>query len=173
MDVKIRVTEGVLDPEDKRLLFEWGQNIFGVQDALLQWRPKDVHFILEVDGRPASHVGVLKHTVSAGGTPVVVGGLGGVVTVPEMQGRGLAQKGMRHAAAFMREEMGVEFGLLFCLDRLKGFYESLGWRHVPERTEVEQSAGPITMPFNTMVLPCGGGEREWPAGEIKLNSLPW
>lgn len=173
MDVKIRVTEGVLDPEDKRVLFEWGQNIFGVQDALLQWRPKDTHFILEADGRPASHVGVLKHTVSAGGTPVVVGGVGGVVTVPEMQGRGLAHKGMRHAAAFLCEELGVEFGLLFCLDRLVGFYESLGWQLVPERTEVEQSSGPMAMPFNTMVLPCGGGERVWPAGEIKLNSLPW
>ena len=172
MDVTIRVTEGVLDPEDKRVLFEWGQNIFGVEDALLQWRPKDTHFILEVDGRPASHVGVLKHTVSAGGTPVVVGGVGGVVTVPEMQGRGLAQKGMRHAAAFLCEEMGVEFGLLFCLDRLRGFYESLGWRHVPGRTEVEQASGPIAAPFNTMVLSCGG-ERAWPAGEVKLNSLPW
>lgn len=173
MDVKIRVTEGVLDPEDKRLLFEWGQNIFGVEDALLQWRPKDTHFILEVGGRPASHVGVLKHTVSAGGFPVVVGGVGGVVTVPEMQGRGLARRGMRHAAAFMREELGVEFGLLFCLDRLVGFYESLGWRLVPERVEIEQSSGPIPAPFNMMVLPCGAGEREWPAGEVKLNSLPW
>ncbi len=173
MKVAIRVTEGVLDPEDKRVLFEWGQNIFGVEDALLQWRPKDTHFILEVEGRVGSHVGVLKHTVSAGGVPVVVGGVGGVVTVPEMQGHGLAQKGMRHAAAFMCEEMGVEFGLLFCLDRLKGFYESLGWQHVPERVEVEQESGPIEAPFNMMVLPCGGGARQWPAGEVKLNSLPW
>lgn len=173
MDVNIRVTEGVLDPEDKRVLFEWGQNIFGVQDALLQWRPKDFHFIVEVGGRAAAHVGVLKHTVSAGGTPVVVGGVGGVVTVPEMQGKGLARRGMRHAAAFMCEELGVEFGLLFCLDRLVGFYESLGWRVVPERTEIEQPSGPIPAPFNVMVLPCGDAGRAWPAGEIKLNSLPW
>lgn len=171
--MKIRVTEGVLDPEDKRVLFEWGQNIFGVEDTLLRWRPKDVHFILEAEGRAVSHVGVLKHTVSAGGVPVVVGGVGGVVTVPEMQGRGLAQRGMRHAAAFMCEEWGVEFGLLFCLDRLKPLYESLGWRHVPERVEIEQESGPITAPFNTMVLPCGDGAREWPAGEVKLNSFPW
>lgn len=167
------MTEGVLDPEDKRLLFEWGENIFGVQDALLQWRPKDWHFIVEVDGRPASHVGLLKHTVSAGGVPVVVGGVGGVVTVPEMHGKGHARRGMMHAAAFMCEELGVEFGLLFCLDRLKGFYESLGWRLVPERVEIEQEAGPIASPFNTMVLPCGGAPRVWPAGEVKLNSLPW
>ena len=172
MDVKIRVTEGVLDPEDKRTLFEWGENIFGVEDALLQWRPKDFHFILEAEGRAASHVGVLKHTVSAGGEAVVVGGVGGVVTVPEMQGRGLARRGMRHAAAFMCEELGVEFGLLFCLDRLVGFYESLGWQLVPERAEVEQESGPIVAPFNIMVLPCGGA-REWPAGEVRLNSRPW
>ncbi len=174
MDVEIRVTEGVLDPEDRRLLFEWGKNIFGVEDSLLQWRPKDTHFILEADGRVASHVGVLKHTVSAGGVNVVVGGVGGVVTVPEMQGKGLAQRGMRHAAAFMCEELGVEFGLLFCLDRLVGFYESLGWRLVPEQVEVQQPSGPITAPFNLMVLPCGGGgERAWPPGAVKLNSLPW
>jgi GNAT superfamily N-acetyltransferase len=172
LDVKIRVTEGVLDPEDRRVLFEWGKNIFGVEDALLQWRPKDTHFIFEADGRVASHVGVLKHTVSAGGVPVVVGGVGGVVTVPEMQGRGLARRAMRHAAAFMCEELGVEFGLLFCLDRLKELYESLGWRPVPERIEIEQAAGPIEAPFNMMVLPCGGA-REWPRGAVKLNSLPW
>ena len=174
MDVKIRMTEGVLDPEDKRVLFEWGQNIFGVEDALLSWRPKDWHFILEVDGRPASHVGLLKHTVSAGGVPVVVAGVGGVVTVGEMQGKGLAHHGMRHAAAFMCEELGVEFGLLFCLDRLVPFYESLGWRRVPDAAEIEQPAGKIEAPFNVMVLPCAGAAgREWPAGRIELKSLPW
>jgi GNAT superfamily N-acetyltransferase len=172
LDVKIRVTEGALDAEDRRALFEWGTNIFGVEDSLLQWRPKDVHFILEVGGRAVSHVGVLKHTVVAGGARVAVGGVGGVVTVPEMQGRGLARRGMRHAAAYICEELGVEFGLLFCLGRLVAFYESLGWRRVPERVEVEQAAGAITSPFDVLVLPCGGA-RAWPAGEVKLNSLPW
>jgi GNAT superfamily N-acetyltransferase len=173
LNEKIRQTEGILSPEDRRALFEWGENIFGVEDTLLQWRPKDWHFILEVDERPASHVGVLKHTISAGGEPVVVGGVGGVVTVPEMQGKGLAQRGMRHAAAFMCEELGVEFGFLFCLDRLVGFYESLGWQHVRETVEVEQESGPLIVSFNAMVLPCGAGGRAWPVGKIELRSLPW
>ncbi len=172
MNVKLRQTEGVLSPEDRHALFEWADNIFGVEDKLLQWRPKDWHFIFDVDERPASHVGVLKHTLSAGGEPVTVGGVGGVVTVPEMQGKGLAQRGMRHAAAFMREELGVEFGFLFCLDRLVGFYESLGWQRAPETIEVEQESGPLIAPFNAMVLPFGDA-RPWPAGKIVLKSLPW
>jgi len=169
---EIRLTEGVLDPEDRHTLFEWGENIFGLEDLLLRWRPKDWHFILDADGRAASHVGILKHTVSAGGQAVVVGGVGGVVTVPEAQGHGYAQRLMRHAAAYMCEELGVEFGFLFCRDQLVAFYERLGWRLVTGPVEVEQEAGPLVPPFNVMVLPCGEG-REWPEGKVKLKSLPW
>lgn len=170
MTVEIRLSEN-LSEEERRALFEWGENIFGAEDLRYRWRPKDLHFVTEEDGRPVSHVGLVRQDVSAGGRPVTVAGVGGVVTVPEAQGRGLAQRGMRHAAEFMCQEWGVEFGLLFCRDALVPFYERLGWRVVNDPVEVEQESGPVVSSLNVLVLPCGG--REWPEGPVSLNSLPW
>src|SRR5918998_1117131 len=102
----MRVSE-MLTEGERRTLFEWGEKIFGVEDLQYRWRPKDLHFLMEEDGRLVSHVGLLRHAVSAGGRRVDVAGVGGVVTVPEAQGRGYAQRGMRHAAEFFCREWGV------------------------------------------------------------------
>jgi aminoglycoside 2'-N-acetyltransferase I len=168
--VEIRVSEA-LSEEERRTLFEWGENIFGAEDVQYLWRPKDVHLVLEEDGRLSGHVGLLKHAVSVGGRRVTVAGVGGVVTVPEAQGRGHAQRGMRHAAEFFCGEWGVEFGLLFCRDALVAFYRRLGWQLVGGPVVIEQPDGPVTSFLNVMVLPCGG--RAWPEGEIRLESFPW
>ena len=170
MSVEIRVSERLTE-EERHTLFEWGENIWGAEDLQYRWRPKDLHLLLEEDGRLVGHVGLLRHTVSAGGRSVEVAGVGGVVTVPEAQGRGYAQHGMRVAAEFYCREWGVEFGLLFCRDALVPFYERLGWRPVEAPVEVEQEGGPVVCSLNVMVLPCGG--REWPEGRVSLQSFPW
>lgn len=170
MTVEIRVSEKLTE-EEWRTLFEWGENIFGSEDLQYRWRPKDLHFLLEEGGRVLSHVGLLRHEVSAGGRAVEVAGVGGVATVPEAHGRGLAQRGMRHAAEFFCHEWGTEFGLLFCRDALVHFYERLGWQVVTDPVEIEQPDGPVVCSMNVMVLPCGG--RRWPEGPVALRSLPW
>lgn len=170
MAVEIRLSENLTD-EERHTLFEWGEHIWGVEDLRYRWRPKDWHFVLEEDGRVVGHVGLVRHTVEAGGRPVEVAGIGGVVTVPEAQGRGHAQRGMRHAAEFMCREWGVEAGVLFCRDALRPFYERLGWQFVPDPVELEQETGPVVCSLNVMVLPCGG--RAWPAGRVELKSFPW
>lgn len=172
MSETIRVATELTNEERQRL-FGWGENIFGVEDHKFTWRPKDIHIILDVDGVPASHVGLVEHTVDVGGLPVRVGGVGGVVTAGELHGRGYAQKTLAYAVAYMRDQMRVEFGLLFCLDRLKPFYERQGWRPVTEPIEVEQPAGPIVIasPLNVMALAFDG--RAWPVGKTQLRGLPW
>jgi GNAT superfamily N-acetyltransferase len=170
MNVEIRVA-GSLTEEERQALFFWGENIFGSEDLRYKWRGKELHFLLEDGGRPVGHVGLLRHTVSAGGRAVRVAGVGGVVTRPEAQGHGLAQRGMRHAAEFFCHEWGVEFGFLFCRDALVAFYERLGWQVVPDPVEIEQPGGPVVCSMNVMVLPCGG--RRWPEGPVVLHSFPW
>lgn len=170
LSVEIRVSEALTN-EEWRTLFGWGENIFGAEDLQYRWRPKDLHLLLAEDGRLVGHVGLLRHTVSVGGRPVTVAGVGGVVTVPEAQGRGHAQRGMRHAAEFFCREWGVEFGLLFCRDALVAFYQRLGWQLVEGPVEIEQPGGPVESSMNVMVLPCDG--RAWPAGEVRLQSFPW
>lgn len=170
MSEEIRMVKDLTDEERKRL-FGWGENIFGVEDANYRWRPKELHFILDVDGVPASHVGLLDHIVKVSGRPVHVGGIGAVVTAGDLHGRGYAQKTMRYAERFMCEELKVEFGLLFCLDRLKPFYERQGWRPVQDIIEFDQPSGKVRSPFNVMVLPCG--DSMWPAGAVDICSFPW
>ena len=170
MSEHIRVVRELTDEERQRL-FGWGENIFGIEDTKYTWRPKDIHIILDVEGKAASHVGLIDHTVNVAGTRVRVGGVGGVATNGLMHGRGYAQKTMRYAEKFMCEELKIEFGLLFCLDRLKPFYERQNWQLLHEPVEFDQPSGKMLSPLNVMVLPCG--EREWPAGAVDLCSLPW
>ena len=170
MAVEIRFAEALTD-EERQALFGWGENIFGIEDAEYRWRPKDYHFITEEEGRVLSHVGVVKTAVRAGGREVTVGGVGGVVTRPEAQGRRLVHDAMLQAADFICRELGAEFGMLFCLPRLAPFYARQGWLMVEDEVEIEQPAGNIVWPFRVMVRPCGA--RDWPAGRIEVGGLPW
>jgi predicted GNAT family N-acyltransferase len=171
MSINIRLENGLSD-EERKTLFGWGEDIFGLDDKLYRWRPKDRHFIVEEGGRVVSHVGVLETTVKAGGREVSVGGVGGVVTVPEAQRRGHVHAAMRRAAEFMCDELKVEFGMLFCLPQLAPFYARQGWQLVEEAIEFEQPSGTVvSSPFRIMVLPCGG--RVWPAGKVEVEGLPW
>ena len=170
MGVQIRLEKSLTESE-RRALFEWGKDIYGVADKLYQWRPKEWHFMVEENGHVVSHVGVLQTTVCAGQRAISVGGIGGVVSVPEAQGRGHAQSAMRRAAEFMCDELQVEFGMLFCLPRLAPFYARQGWQLLEETVEFDQPSGPIDSPFSVMALPCHG--REWPAGKIEVGGLPW
>lgn len=168
MEIRVR---GSISDEEMLQLFGWGEDIFGSNHLNLTWKPKDLHIFVEVEGRPVTHVGLLEHTVTVGTYDVKVCGVGGVVTKPVAQGKGYASHGMRRAADMMREELAVAFGLLFCHDRLMPFYERLGWRKVEDVVEIEQPSGMVASPMNVMILPCGA--ETWPAGRVKLNSLPW
>jgi GNAT superfamily N-acetyltransferase len=142
-----------------------------MQAHTLSWREKDWHFFVDVDGEPVSHVGVLRHDVRVDGVPVPVAGLGGVITEPGFQGRGFAQALLREAVAFMRDELGADFGFLFCLPRLVLFYEGQGWRTLPRPIRIEQPGGALESPVEVMVLPLR--DRPWPPGKVETQSLPW
>jgi GNAT superfamily N-acetyltransferase len=170
MAEEIRQTDALTDDEKQRL-FGWGENIFGVEAHKLRWRPKDVHFLLYLDGEPVSHVGILKHVIETAGEPTTVAGVGGVVTVPEAQKKGFARRLMRHAAKFFESEWKVDAGLLFCRSELMAYYGALGWQAVEGPVLVEQPAGKIISPLNVMALPLGG--TDWRSVSIDLQSLPW
>ncbi|HEX8177633.1 MAG TPA: GNAT family N-acetyltransferase [Pyrinomonadaceae bacterium] len=168
--MEIRVRNNISDEESERL-FGWGEDIFGSNHLNLRWKPKDLHIFVHVDGNAVTHVGLLQHTVTVGDEQVKVCGVGGVVTTLDEHGKGYATHAMRHAASLMREELRVDFGLLFCHGRLIPFYERLGWQRIKDAVEIEQPSGPITSPMNVLILPCG--KESWPDGPVKLNSLPW
>jgi aminoglycoside 2'-N-acetyltransferase I len=170
LGLEIRFAESLTD-EEFQTLFRWGENIFGVEDNLYSWRAKDYHFITEEDGRPLSHVGVLKTLVKAGGRDVTVGGVGGVATRPEAQGRGHVHAAMKLAAEFICRDLKADAGMLFCLERLRPFYARQGWTLVEDEAEFDQPSGRIVSTYRVMVLPCG--DFRWPSGRVEVAGLPW
>ncbi|HCX30947.1 MAG TPA: hypothetical protein DHU55_14450 [Blastocatellia bacterium] len=170
VNVEIKQVDTLTDAE-KQQLFDWGEDIFGAQSLKLHWRPKDLHFLLYDEGWLASHAGILKHVVSVNGQAIVVGGLGGVVTIPKAQRNGFARRLVQHAMRFMESEWKVDAALLFCLPRMVAFYESLEWEIVDASVLVEQPGAKIVSSLRVMVLPFGG--MSWPTGTLELQSLPW
>ena len=151
----IRVLEQ-LSPEEKHHLFGWGENIFDTAHLNLTYREKDSrnrHLVLYDETLvPVSHAGVLRHHARANGREALIGGIGGVVTVPAAQRRGYAGQLLRHAAAFLRDEWKVDFALLFCIDKRVGFYQRLEWSEVPGEVLIDQPNGKVPCPFHVMTM---------------------
>ena len=165
----IRQADSLSEAETQQL-YGWGDDIFGADAFNLRWRPKDLHFLLEIDGIPVSHVGILKHDVLVAGEPMKVGGVGGVVTLPAWQRHGYARELMQHTVDFL-SRWEIDAGFLFCMPWRVAFYESQGWQVVHQPVTVEQPNGEILSPLGVMVIPTG--KFVWPEGEIHLNSFPW
>jgi GNAT superfamily N-acetyltransferase len=158
-------------PEEARdALFGWSKDPFQSKASGIAWRPKDHHITMYDGDRAVSHVGLVRAAVSVGGTPLEVGGLGQVVTVPEFQGRGLARKCIVEAVRVLVDEWKLNYGMLFCFSRLKPFYEDLGWRARTGRVWVQQPQGRVMFPVFSMVEQWGGN---WPPGDIEISGFPW
>jgi len=169
--MEIKQTNTLTEAEQKKL-FGWGDDIFNVEPLTLRWRHKDLRFVLfDDDAEPVSHAGILKHFVAVDGQPVLVAGLGGVVTVPGARGRGFARQVVQEAMKFAEHDWRVEAGLLFCRSQMVAYYESLGWRVVESPVMIDQPEGKIVSPLQVMVIPFG--KRVWSAGTVDLQSLPW
>ena len=136
-----------------------------------QWGENDWSLLLRTENEIVCHVGLVDRTITVGGRPVRVGGVGAVATAPAWQRRGCARQLMETAAAFMRDELHVAAGLLICGDSRVPYYGRLGWQAVPGPLLVDQPQGKVVLPTNIMVLLFS--ETPWPAGPIDLCGLPW
>ncbi len=136
------------------------------------WTPQcDWVVQVEVEGELASQVLIVGRVGTVGGLPVRLAGIGGVGTVPEWRGRGLAARALERAAAFMRDDMGADLGLLLCSEDMVPYYSRLGWQVAPGPVYFDQPSGKVAYGGVAMVLPCR--EQQVPAGTIDLCGLPW
>ncbi len=170
--MEITVTaDGELSPEERRSISELVADLDADDEGYIWARERDWHVRITMGGQLVSHVAMIVRTCKVGGCPVRVAGISDVETAPEWRGRGLARAAMTRAAAFMRDELHAEFGLLFCKPWLVPFYEHLGWQAAAGPTTFDQPGGKATYHLSTMILRCGGAEL--PAGTIDLCGLPW
>ena len=169
--IEIRLTDE-LSAEELALVSQARSRIdYGMPAWGYQYAPKTWRVLAWLDGIVVSHAGILERTVEVNGQPVRVGGISGVWTLPEHRGSGLGSAVMRAAAAFLRDDLRAEFGLLICRDEVRPFYERLGWKPVTGPLVFDQPSGKITWPLTTMILPCS--QSEWPEGVVDLRGLPW
>ncbi|MFA0780946.1 MAG: hypothetical protein RJAPGHWK_002469, partial [Candidatus Fervidibacter sp.] len=86
--------------------------------------------IAEVDGKIVSHVWVAERPIFYRGQTVLpMGGIGGVGTLPEFRGQGLATLLLEDAIAYMNRK-GHAISMLFT--GINPFYARLGWADFPE-----------------------------------------
>lgn len=113
---------------------------------------------------------IVERTLAVGPELVPVGGIGGVVTLPDRQGRGLGTRIMERAREHLERAGEVRFGFLRCQDELLPFYTRLGWHRIDAAVTYEMT--PSTPPAtNAMVLALRG--EQWPPGDVDLRGTAW
>lgn len=137
----------------------------------LVWQPKTLHIFIFEDGIVASHVGLVNQTITVGGNRISVAGVGGVLTRRDCRGKGFGQMALKKAEEYVRQQKDANFGMLFCRDAVRPWYERLGWSAIKEPVWIDQPGGVIQAPLVVMTK-CLSHE-SWPDGLIELGCLPW
>ena len=83
-----------------------------------------IHFLLEVEGRIATHASVVERELHVAGTPLRVGYVEAVATTPDLQRRGFGSAVMREVNGYI----GGSFELGALGTGSQRFYERLGWQ---------------------------------------------
>lgn len=161
-----------LEPGEQKTVEDMVRRVFRDEPfGDMVWIEVDWKVVVYLGGVLASHVEIVDHTVSVGGQPVRVGGIGGVATLPECRGLGLASKAMSAATDFMRDKLKLEFGLLVCSERRRSFYESMSWQAITEPVYYDQPSGKVKNEGITMSLSLSG--KPWPTGVVDFCGYPW
>lgn len=171
MHIEIRASNQIPQAELGHM-HAWIAQVFGESSHEgIQWSTDDWHVTVRVDEQVVSRVGIVQRVGAVNGSPVKLGGMGGVATRPEFRRCGYAKAAMQAAVAFMRDPLRVEFGLLICGEKMIPYYGKLGWQVVPGPMQFDQPKGKVTFTDTVMVLPCH--QPAWPPGVIDLCGLPW
>jgi len=116
-------------------------------------------------------VGVLQRTISISNRPLLIAGIGFLITEPQHRGKGFATELMKQSDVFVRIKLGLPFSLLTCKPRLETLYSGMGWRVVNCPNVFTQPTGSRSCGGLIMIKECG--EVPWPEGRIDLCGLPW
>lgn len=136
-----------------------------------EWAMPELHFLGKLDGRVVSNVGLITRTIRVAGSPLVIGGIGGVATLPIYQRSGYARQLMDESSRFMHSHREYEYGMLFCSNERIPYYNRCGYRVIDNPVFVLQ--GGTRQPFKDtcMVLELRG--KPFPEGEVDCQGLPW
>lgn len=137
-----------------------------------EWAPQTVRAMLWEDRRVVCHVGALVRDALIDGRAVRVGGIGGVMTAPELRKRGFARAALAAMRTYLVDDQRTSFSLLFCADNLHGFYSKLGWRLFADLPFVEHGGVAMEFTLNPAMVQDGIGVAP-DAGRLDLRGPPW
>jgi len=165
---EIRVVQTLTDAERLSIqAWDEEQGAFG-----LVWRPVQMHVLRYVAGVLVAKAGIVEHRLASDvDGELRIGGVGGVITKPSVRGHGHATAVMNYVGGYLCEQLKVNFGMLFCRDKLIPFYEALGWEVLEGPLTFQQPSGSVSSPFPAMILSCVSAP--WPKRAVNLNSEPW
>ncbi|MFE5584449.1 GNAT family N-acetyltransferase [Kitasatospora sp. NPDC056531] len=157
---------------DQDEIFGPGDDPYSVGDLGLTFRPKEIHLgIRAADDRLVAHIGLVPILLSVGDTELAAVGIGGLAVAPGRRDGSLA-RALLEAAFDHARTLGSAHALAFCRPRLVPYYERRGFHELAAEVTVEQPGGRlVVMPLRTIWSPLRDGA-EWPAGAVRLRSLP-
>lgn len=183
MTIKIEVFPShQMPPALNQEISSWYRQVFsnvdenGVDDSGLEWQGSDYRILVWQDGKWGAIVGVLPRTIHVGEQAFLIGGVGGVMSLPHMRGKGLAKVAMRHAIEFICADLKASAGMLYCAPETVPFYASLGWQTIERQITHHQSDGARVLDThlkqnNAMIYPCG--DFTFPAGDVDVKGKLW
>lgn len=128
--------------------------------------------IWNAEGELVSYLRILVRQATHDGTPVRVGGIGGVITHPAARRQGYAAAAIERAMSYFREDALAGFGLLVCEQNLIAYYSRLGWQEFAGRLLVLQRGTVGEFTFNRVMVR-GVIEHAPTRGTIDLCGPPW
>jgi aminoglycoside 2'-N-acetyltransferase I len=161
-----------LTPSEQKSLSDLLERVFrddphaGLSYATTEW-----NVLVYAGDVLASNVDIVQRAINAGERTVRVGGIGGVATLPEYRGRGLASQAMSAAMKFVKDDLGLDFGVLLTNLHRQTFYEGMGWKVISEPAYFDQPSGKVVNDGLTMILALTG--KPWPPGEVDFCGLPF
>ena len=136
------------------------------------WASPDWSILVWDENELVSRVGLIRREIISNGESKLIGGVGGVMTHPQRQGKGHASAAMHEAVRIFRDEWQVAYALLFYGTRVNEFYKRLDWKQFDGQTFVQQPKGRVEFTVNkAMVLDVK--ESAPLDGTLDLNGLPW
>lgn len=131
----------------------------------------DLRVMVEADEQVICHVGIYRREGIWKGRKIRIGGIGGVMTHPDFQRRGLASVALTAATHTLKEERATDFALLFCEPETASFYSSRGWKPFGGEVFAEQSGNRAR--FDALLPFVFYLKRAPHEGELDLCGLPW
>lgn len=179
MDVTVRPrASDRRSDEDTTRLRELSTAVYSLEETQnwpgrhIEWATSEFDVeILDEHGELVSYTGLVIRRAHHDGTPVLIGGIGGVKTHPSARGRGLAPRGIQ-AALDIAEEKAADFALLVCEDHLTHYYIKGGWELFGGTMLTTQRGEKVPFDFNNVMVRSLNSAAP-SDGVIDLDGPPW